>query len=133
MARRHDNLLVKPRAQDADAEGEPALYLEYVEELLKVPTLTLYDEVVVSPRPTLPVDFRSGQRADVRKSPRDDPHRLREERTSELEVLYAEYAGGVDDAEKKKKGARAKSDSATRASLRKRGKGKGGRKRRGKR
>lgn len=129
MARRHDNLLVNPTTQDADAESGPALYLEYVEELLKVPTLTLHDEVVVAPRPTLPVDFRSGQRADARKAPRDDGYRLREERASDLEALYAEYAGGAEGLEKKGKKTRA--DSATRVSVRKRGKG--GRKRRAKR
>ncbi|HVS25193.1 MAG TPA: hypothetical protein VMU03_15800 [Gammaproteobacteria bacterium] len=129
MARRHDNLLLKPTTQGADAASESALYLEYVEGLLDVPTLTLHDEVVVSPRPTLPVDFRSGQRADARKAPRDDLYRLREELASDLEVLYAEYASRVDDAEKKKgKSART---AATRASVRKRGKG--GRKGRGKR
>ena len=130
MARRHDNLLLKPTTQDADAASESALYLEYVADLLNVPTLTLHDEVVVSPRPTLPVDFRSGQRADARKAPRDDLYRLREELASDFESLYAEYASGVDGVENKK-GKKARADSAARASVRKRGKG--GRKRRGKR
>jgi len=125
MARRQDKLFVEPTTRRGDLApgGEPALYLEYVEELGKVPTLTLGDEVVSFPRPSLPADFRQGQRPNARKEARDDPYALREERTGDLDLLYAEYAGGgsATTQKKKRKRAGAKGDSATRAPARKRG------------
>ena len=124
MARRQDKLFAEPTAERAEPTGDggPAPYLEYVDELSKVPTLTLHDEVAVSPRPVLAADFRQGQRPNARKEARDDPYRLREERAGDLEELYAEYASGTADAVKKKrKRARAQGDSPPRAPARKRG------------
>jgi hypothetical protein len=126
MARRQDNLFAEPTAERAGPTGDggPASYLEYVDELGKVPTLPLDDEVVVSPRPTLAPDFRQGQRPNVRKAGRDDPYRVREEQASDVEGLYAEYAAGtvVPAGKKKRKQARVQGDSAPRAPARKRAK-----------
>ena len=79
------------------------MYLEYVAELAKVPTLDLHDEVVLSPRPALPADFRRGQRPNARKEARDDPYRVREGWASDLEELYTEYAGGAVASSKKRR------------------------------
>jgi hypothetical protein len=132
MARRQDKLFTEPTAEHAAPAGDsgPASYLEYVDELGKVPTLALSDEVVVSPRPALAPDFRQGQRPNARREPRDDGYRLREEQASDLEGLYAEYVSGGNGAAAKKKRtrARAQGDSAPRAPQRKRAAG--GRKRR---
>lgn len=115
---------MEPAAEQGDpvADRESALYLEYVAELRKVPTLTLQDEVVVSPRPTLPADFRQGQRPNARREARDDPDRLREQQASEIEALYVEYASGAVAAKKKKRRARAQSVSTERKPARKRAK-----------
>lgn len=122
LARRHDKLFIAPTTKHAAlaVDGEPALYLEYVDELRKVPTLPLHDEVIVSPRPKLPVDFRQGQRPNARKEARDDPYRLREEQASDHEALYLEYASGAGGPKKKSKRSRAQGDSAARAPTRKR-------------
>jgi len=124
MARRQDKLFVEPTAERAALTGDdgPARYLEYIDELSKVPTLPLQDEVVVSPRARLAADFRQGQRPNVRKEARDDSYRLREEQASDLEELHAEYASGTagSAAKKKRKRARAQGDSAPRAPARKR-------------
>jgi hypothetical protein len=111
MARRHDKVFAVPTTERGDlAGGDLALYFEYLEELRKVPTLTLVDEVVVSARPALPADFRQGQRPNARREGRDDPHRLREEQAGDLELVYAEYTGRA--AAPKKKRGRARNDAA---------------------
>jgi hypothetical protein len=105
MSRWHDTILTDEAADDREefADGAHSLYLEYAGELLKVPTLTLADEVVVTPRKPLPVDFREGHRPDARKEARSDPYLFREERRRDLEELYAEYERGAGGATKKKR------------------------------
>ena len=125
MARRQDKLFAEPTAERAELIGDdgPTPYLEYVDELSKVPTLTLHDEVAISRRPVLAADFRQGQRPNARKEARDDPYRLREEQAGDLAELYAEYASGTAAAvvKKKRKRARAQDESPPRAPARKRG------------
>lgn len=65
-------------------------YEEYVRGLDEVPTLV--DAVVPGPRP--PPDFRRGERPDQRKKPRPDAWLARESLSSEIELLYREYASG---------------------------------------
>jgi hypothetical protein len=103
MARRHDQVFAAPTTERGDlaGDGDLALYFEYVEELRKVPTLTVVDEVVAFARQPLPPDFRQGQRPNARREARDDPDRLREEQASDLERVYAEYTGGAVAPKKK--------------------------------
>jgi hypothetical protein len=104
MSRRHDTIFADEAAHDREcfAGGAHALYLEYVSELLKVPTLTVADEVVAVPREPLPADFRQGYRPDARKEARRDPYLARDERKGDLEELYAEYESGAAATTKKK-------------------------------
>jgi hypothetical protein len=104
MFRRHDTTFAADAVgnREAYADREHALYVEYVGELSKVPTLTPADEVVFAPRKPLPVDFREGWRADARKESRRDPYLVRDEQRRYLEELYAEYECGLEGATKKK-------------------------------
>jgi hypothetical protein len=72
---------------DAAAEAQ-GRYREYVHSLDAVPVLV---DVVREP-PCVDVrDFRSGQRCDARKVPRDDAAVLREQHAADVAVQYAEY------------------------------------------
>ena len=69
----------------AEAHGR---YQEYLRSLDEVPVLV---DVVREP-PHGMKDFRTGQRADARKVPRDDAAALREQHAGDVAVQYAEYA-----------------------------------------
>ena len=71
---------------DAAAEGH-GRYQEYVRSLDEVPVLV---DVVKEP-PRGAGDFRSGQRADARKTPRSDAVVLREQHAGNLAAHYTEY------------------------------------------
>jgi hypothetical protein len=76
----------------SDAQGR---YREYVRSLDEVPVLV---DVAREPPRAAVRDFRSGQRADTRKAPREDSAALREQHAGDVAVQYAEYAeliGGV--------------------------------------
>jgi hypothetical protein len=80
----------------SDAQGR---YREYVRSLDEVPVLV---DVAREPPRAAVRDFRSGQRADARKAPREDSAALREQHAGDVAVQYAEYAeliGGVTTAE----------------------------------
>lgn len=70
----------------SEAQGH---YREYVRSLDEVPVLV---DVAREPRRAAVKDFRSGQRADARKAPREDSAALREQHTGDVAVRYAEYA-----------------------------------------
>ena len=72
---------------DAAAEAQ-GRYHEYVRSLDEVPVLV---DVVREPPPVAIRDFRSGQRADARKVPRDDAAALREQHAGDVAVQYSEY------------------------------------------
>jgi hypothetical protein len=72
---------------DAAAEAQ-GRYQEYVRSLDEVPVLV---DVVREPPPVAIRDFRSGQRPDARKVPRDDAAALREQHTGDVVVQYSEY------------------------------------------
>jgi hypothetical protein len=83
---------------DAASEAQ-GRYREYARSLDEVPVLT---DVAREPPRAAVRDFRSGQRADARKEPREDSAALREEHAGDVAVQYAEYAemiGGVTTAE----------------------------------
>jgi hypothetical protein len=73
---------------DAAAEAH-GRYQEYVRSLDAVPVLV--DVVRESPHRAIK-DFRSGQRSDFRKAPRDDAAALREQHAGDVALQYAEYA-----------------------------------------
>ena len=73
---------------DAAAEAQ-GRYQEYVRSLDEVPVLV---DVVREPPPVAIRDFRSGQRPDVRKAPRDDAAALREQHAADVAKQYSEYA-----------------------------------------
>jgi hypothetical protein len=80
----------------SDAQGR---YREYVRSLDDVPVLV---DVAHEPPRAAVRDFRSGQRADARKAPREDAAALREQHAGDVAVQYAEYAeliGGVTTTE----------------------------------
>ena len=72
---------------DAAAEAH-GRYQEYVRSLDEVPMLV--DVVREGPRVGVK-DFRSGQRADARKAPRDDAAALRDQHSVDVAARYAEY------------------------------------------
>jgi len=72
---------------DAATEAQ-SRYQEYVRSLDEVPVLV---DVVREPPPVAIRDFRSGQRPDARKVPRDDAAALREQHTGDVAVQYSEY------------------------------------------
>lgn len=72
---------------DAAAEAH-GRYQEYVRSLDEVPVLV--DVVREAPRVGVK-DFRSGQRADARKAPRDDAGELRDQHVGDVAARYAEY------------------------------------------
>jgi hypothetical protein len=72
---------------DAASEAQRR-YEEYLRSLDEVPVLV---DVVREPPRTNVRDFRSGQRRDERKVPRDDAAALREQHAGEVAVRYAEY------------------------------------------
>ena len=72
---------------DAAAEAQ-GRYQEYVRSLDEVPVLV---DVVREPPPVKVRDFRSGQRPDARKVPRDDAAALREQHAGDVAVQYSEY------------------------------------------
>lgn len=72
---------------DAAAEAH-GRYQEYVRLLDEVPVLV--DVVREAPRVGVK-DFRSGQRADARKAPRDDAAELRGQHVGYVAARYAEY------------------------------------------
>ena len=72
---------------DAAAEAH-GRYREYVRSLDEVPVLV--DVVREAPRVGVK-DFRSGQRADARKSQRDDAAELRDQHVGHVAARYAEY------------------------------------------
>ena len=72
---------------DAAAEAQ-GRYQEYVRSLDEVPVLV---DVVREPPPVAIRDFRSGQRPDARKVPRDDAAALREQHAGDVAVQYSEY------------------------------------------
>jgi hypothetical protein len=79
---------------DAASEAQRR-YGEYVRSLDDVPVLV---DVAREPPRAAVRDFRSGQRADARKAPREDAAALREQHAGDVAVQYAEYAeliGGV--------------------------------------
>jgi hypothetical protein len=73
---------------DAAAEAH-GRYQEYLRSLDEVPVLV--DVVREPPRGGIK-DFRTGQRADARKAPREDAAALREQHVGDVAVQYAEYA-----------------------------------------
>jgi hypothetical protein len=73
--------------EDAAAETH-GRYQEYVRSLDGVPVLV---DVVREPSRVVVRDFRSGQRPDARKAPRDDAAALREQHVGDVAVQYAEY------------------------------------------
>ena len=78
---------------DAAAEAH-GRYQEYVRLLDEVPVLV---DVVREPQRVVVKDFRLGQRADARKTPRDDVAELRDQHVGDVAVRYAEYVeiGGM--------------------------------------
>ncbi len=84
-------------------EDELSLYDEYVRGFDDVPTLT---DPVALPSRRLPPDFRTGERNDVRKRPREDRDAVRERETQELDALYREYADPTSSAQKSAAAAR---------------------------
>ena len=72
---------------DATAEAQ-GRYQEYVRSLDEVPVLV---DVVREPPPVAIRDFRSGQRPDARKVPRDDVAALREQHAGDVALQYSEY------------------------------------------
>ena len=72
---------------DAAAEVH-GRYQEYVRSLDQVPLLV---EVVREAPRVAAKDFRSGQRADARKAPRDDAAELRNQHAGDVAERYAEY------------------------------------------
>jgi hypothetical protein len=72
---------------DAAAEAQ-GRYQEYVRSLDEVPVLV---DVVREPSRVVVRDFRTGQRPDARKTPRDDAAALREQHAGDVAVQYAEY------------------------------------------
>ena len=80
----------------SEAQGH---YREYVRSLDDVPVLV---DVAREPPSAAMRDFRSGQRADARKAPREDAAALREQHADDVAGQYAEYAeliGGVTTTE----------------------------------
>jgi len=76
-------------ALDDAASEANGRYQEYVRSLDEVPVLV--DVVKEAPRVGVK-DFRSGQRANARKAPRDDAAELRDRHVGDVAVSYAEYA-----------------------------------------
>ena len=72
---------------DAAAEAH-GCYQEYLRSLDEVPVLV---DVVREPPHGGIRDFRTGQRADARKAPREDAAALREQHAGDVAVQYAEY------------------------------------------
>ena len=72
---------------DAAAEAH-GRYQEYVRSLDEVPVLV---DVVQESRRVAPRDFRSGQRPESRKAPRDDAAALRDRHAGDVAAHYAEY------------------------------------------
>jgi hypothetical protein len=86
-------------APDDAASEAQGRYREYVRSLDEVPVL---DDVAREPPRMAERDFRSGQRAEARKAPREDAAAPREQHAGDVAVQYAEYAeliGGVTTAE----------------------------------
>ena len=77
---------------DSAAEAQ-SRYQEYVRSLDDVPVLV---DVVREPPRVVIKDFRSGQRRDERKLPRDDAGHLRGQHHDDLAQQYAEYAASAD-------------------------------------
>ena len=72
---------------DAAVEAQ-GRYQEYVRSLDEVPVLV---DVVKEAARVGVKDFRSGQRANARKTPRDDAAALRDQHVGDVAAHYAEY------------------------------------------
>ena len=94
----------------AEAQGR---YQEYVRSLDEVPVLV---DVVSEPPPVAVKDFRSGQRADARRAPREDAAALREQHAGDVAAHYAEYLE-LDGALTKSKRAPARKAAASGAAF----------------
>lgn len=99
----------------AEAQGR---YQEYLRSLDEVPVLV---DVVSEPPHVAVKDFRSGQRADARRAPRDDAAALREQHAGDVAARYAEYVG-LGDALTKTERAPARKAAAPMAGKKKRAK-----------
>ena|SRR5687768_8294206 len=87
-------------ALDNAASEAHGRYQEYVRSLDEVPVLV---DVVREPPQGIVRDFRSGQRPDARKAPRDDAAALREQHADDVALRYAEYvelSGALTTAER---------------------------------
>jgi hypothetical protein len=102
---------------DAVAESQ-GRYQEYVRSLDEVPVLV---DVVSEPPPVAAKDFRSGQRADARRAPREDAAALREQHAGDVAEYYAEYVE-LDGALTESKRAPARKAAAAMARKKKRAK-----------
>lgn len=99
----------------AEAQGR---YQEYLRSLDEVPVLV---DVVSEPPHVAVKDFRSGQRADARRAPRDDAAALREQHAGDIAARYAEYVE-LGDALTKTERAPARKAAAPMAGKKKRAK-----------
>jgi hypothetical protein len=106
---------------DAAAEVH-GRYQEYVRSLDEVPVLV---DVVREARRVGVKDFRSGQRADARKAPRDDAVALRDQHVRDAAARYAEYveiSGALEKTERAPPRRAAARNSSERGAKKKRAK-----------